>query len=251
MPGIFTTERPEPSRPEPRTSGEETAGHTIHPPRLARWRRGPGVVLGTLTAGIIAVALLPSAADAQGTQVSVIGGATYSDLRDVDGFDGRSGTMAGISLLLPLRGPFAFQPEALVVSRGAQAGTDLRESLDLDAFEIPLLLRMSLAPRSSFTPHLYAGPYLGIQIDCTVEGTSVDCDDREDISTRTVDVGAIAGGGVTAGLGPLIFTGGLRYGFGLSTMAEIGDAEFRESARHGGFGIYVGAGIRFGGRGSR
>ena len=253
MPGIFTTECTEPGRPESRLPQPAAEGPTVHPLRPLRRRRGRGFrgVLVTLAAGITAGALLPAAAHAQGTQVSVIGGATFSDLRDVDGFDGRSGTMAGISLVLPLAGVFAFQPEALVVSRGAQAGSSLRESLDLNALEIPLLLRVSLGPRSLFTPHLYAGPYLGIQIDCTVAGTSVDCDDRDDVSTRTVDVGAIAGGGVTAGVGPLIFTGGLRYGFGLSTLAEIGDAEFRESARHGGFGIYAGVGIRLGGRGAR
>jgi hypothetical protein len=231
-----------------RIPGRETRRrHTPGSPDRRRLRLGVAALVGGLLAG----AFLPGDAAAQGTQFSVLGGVTYSDLRDVDGFDGRSGAMAGISLLLPLRGAFGFQPEALVVSRGAQAGSNLRESIDLNAFEIPLLLRVSLAPRSSFTPHLYAGPYLGIQIDCTVEGTSVGCDDRDDISTRSVDVGAIAGGGVTLGLGPLIFTGGLRYGFGLSPLAEIGDAEFRESARHGGFGLYAGAGLRFGGRGSR
>ncbi|TVP42489.1 MAG: hypothetical protein EA350_15510 [Gemmatimonadales bacterium] len=71
---------------------------------------------------------------------------------------------------------------------------------------------------------------------------------RQDISTKSVDVGGIAGAGVTMGFGPLILSGGLRHGFGLSTLAEVGEAESWESAPHGGYGLYVGAGLRFGGR---
>ncbi len=182
----------------------------------------------------------------QGTQVTGLVGATFSTLRGVDGLDSRTGTLAGVSLLLPLMGPLSFQPEALVVSRGAESG--FRTGMELSTFELPLLLRLSITPRSNLTPHLYAGPYLGIEIDCTVDGVSADCEDFPDLNTNTVDVGGILGGGVNLLAGPLLATAGLRYGFGVSTLAEFDPSDAREAARHGAFSIYVGAGFRLGGR---
>jgi len=182
----------------------------------------------------------------QGTQITALAGATFSTLRGVDGVDSRTGTLVGVSFLFPFMGPLSLQPEALVVSRGAQS--DLREGLDLSYFEVPLLLRLSLTPRSNLTPHLYAGPYLGIQIDCSVDGSSVSCDDLPDVSTNTVDVGGVVGGGANLLAGPVLLTGGLRYGFGVSTLAEFDTGTAREAAKNGSWAIYVGAGIRLGGR---
>jgi hypothetical protein len=182
----------------------------------------------------------------QGTQITGLVGATFSSLRGVDGLDSRTGTMVGVSFLLPFMGPLAFQPEGLVVSRGARS--NLREGLDFSTFELPLLLRLSITPRSNLTPHVYAGPYLGLQIDCSVDGSSLDCDDLPDVNTNTLDVGGILGGGVNLLAGPLLVTGGLRYGFGVSSLAEFDTTTARESARHGAFSLYVGAGIRLGGR---
>jgi hypothetical protein len=182
----------------------------------------------------------------QGTQITALAGATFSSLRGVDGLDSRTGTLVGVSFLFPFMGPLSLQPEALVVGRGAQS--EFREGLDLSYFEVPLLLRLSLTPRSSVTPHLYAGPYLGIQIDCSVDGSSASCDDLPDVSTNTVDVGGVVGGGANLLAGPLLLTGGLRYGFGVSTLAEFDTGTAREEAKNGSWAIYVGAGIRLGGR---
>jgi hypothetical protein len=211
-----------------------------------------------LSAGLPLVVLLAVAAPAspleaqdrpdrgQGTQITALAGATFTSLRGVDGLDSRTGTLIGVSFLFPFMGPLSFQPEALVVSRGA--ASDFREGVDLSYFEVPLLLRLSLTPRSSLTPHLYAGPYLGIQIDCSVDGSSSSCDDRPDLSTNTVDVGGVVGGGVNLLAGPVLLTGGLRYGFGVSTLAEFDTGTAREEAKNGSWALYVGAGIRLGGR---
>ncbi|TVR59286.1 MAG: PorT family protein [Gemmatimonadales bacterium] len=202
---------------------------------------------------IVAIVLLPTPAAAQsssadngpGWQASVLLGGTYSSLRDVDGVDGRSGTMAGLSLVFPFMGPLRWQPEALVTSRGADL--DRGDGIELSTLEVPLMLRLGLGQRGNLTPHIYAGPYLAIQLECTVEDSSVDCGDRPDIDTNTVDVGGIAGGGVTLRGGPFILTGGLRYGFGVSTLAEFELDGVTESARHGAWSIYVGAGLALGG----
>lgn len=212
------------------------------------------VLLASLLAILPTLALIPTPAAAQsspssdgpGWQASAILGGTFSSLRDVDGSDRRTGTLAGVSFAFPLLGPLRWQPEALVTSRGADL--DRADGIELSTLEVPIMLRLGLGQRGSLTPHLYAGPYLAIQLDCTVEDSSVDCGDRPDIDTSTVDVGAIVGSGVTLRGGPFILTGGLRYGFGVSTLAEFEIDGVSESARHGAWSLYVGAGLAFGGR---
>lgn len=201
----------------------------------------------------VAVVLLPTPATAQssssgngpGWQATVLFGGTYSSLRDVDGVDGRSGSMAGVSLVFPFMGPLRWQPEAVVTSRGADLNRG--DGIELSTLEAPLMLRLGLGQRGGLTPHIYAGPYLAIQLECTVQDSSMDCADRPDIDTNTVDVGGIAGGGVTLRGGPFVLTGGLRYGFGVSTLAEFELDGVTQSARHGAWSIYVGAGLALGG----
>jgi len=202
----------------------------------------------------VAIFLLPTPGAAQsspsengpGWQASVLLGGTFSSLRDVDGADSRSGSMAGVSLVFPFLGPLRWQPEALVTSRGGDLNR--ADGIELSTLEVPVMLRLGLGQRGFLTPHIYAGPYLAIQLECTVEDSSVDCGDRPDIDTNTVDVGGIAGSGVTLRGGPLILTGGLRYGFGVSTLAEFQVDGVAEAARHGGWSLYVGAGLALGGR---
>jgi hypothetical protein len=203
------------------------------------------VRLALLLGGLLAT--VPSAAHAQ-AEIGLLGGATFSTLRGVD-VDSRTGTLVGAYLLLPLAGPLQWQIEGIASSRGATAANGgAGDALQLRYVEVPVLLRLSLARGSRLNPHVYAGPYAGLRINCTVEGTTGDCDDLPGISTNSVDVGGIAGGGVRVDLGGLMLTGGVRYGFGVSTIAEFERGNVREAAKHGGYAIYAGVGIRLGGR---
>lgn len=197
------------------------------------------VLLGVL------LSTLPSSARAQ-TEFGILGGATFTTLRGVD-VDNRTGTLLGAYLLRPLAGPLQWQLEGIASSRGAtpRTGSD-GEALELRYFEVPLMLRLSLAQGSRLNPHVYAGPYAGVRINCTVEGTSGDCDDLPGISTKSVDVGGIAGGGVSVDLGGLMLSGGVRYSFGVSNIAEFDRDNVREAAKHGGYAIYAGLGVRLG-----
>jgi len=195
------------------------------------------------------LAVLAAPASAQGGHIGAIVGATFSSLRGIDGLDSRSGLIGGLSLVLPSSGPLSLQPELLLTHKGAKGSTSGAEGLRLHYAEVPLLLRLTLARDGMVHPHLYAGPYFGIQIDCTVSGSSGDCDDVPGISTKTVDVGGTLGGGVDVDFGPLVLTGGLRYGFGLSKVADFDIDTVQQSARNGTFAIYAGVGLRFfGGR---
>ncbi|MCU0634180.1 MAG: PorT family protein [Gemmatimonadaceae bacterium] len=195
-----------------------------------------------LCAAVVALAAVPKA-DAQ---MSLIGGATFSELRGVDdaNLDRRTGAFGGLSFVAPFgRGTFALQPELLVVSKGANAPRNSGNGLRLNYLEVPVMLRLSLAPESVLRPHLYAGPYLGLRISCDVSGSSQSCDDVPDLNANEVDVGGIVGGGVMLALGGLNATVGGRYGFGVSRVADFRVNNVRESARNGTFALYVGLGF--------
>jgi len=181
----------------------------------------------------------------QGNQFTLLTGASFSSLKGVEGVEHRTGSVLGVSLLRPLLGPISLQPELLAVGRGVRF--EKRDDLDFQVLEIPLLLRLSVNPRAKVTPHLYGGPYLGIHLACSVRGSDLDCDDLPEVRTETVEVGGVLGGGVNLLGGPFLLTGGARYGFGISSVAEFERSLVRESARHGGWMAYVGAGIRLGG----
>jgi hypothetical protein len=204
-------------------------------------------------AGLVALtALAASTLPAQPRSLtSVVAGATFASLRGVDDaqLDQRTGLMAGLSHVRPLAGALALQPELLVVGKGAEQATPVvgtSRGLDLTYLEMPILLRLAIARDAVLNPHLYAGPYLGLRIRCRIEGRGGDCDDLDGISTRTVDVGGIAGAGVSVQSGRLVLTGGARYGFGASSIADFDLDGARESARNGFFALYVGVGVRSG-----
>lgn len=201
------------------------------------------VIRGALVIG----ALLAPVTSVTAQQVGAIVGATFSTLRGIDGVDNRTGLLGGLSFVTS-GGPFAWQPEVLVVSKGAKGTNTTAEGLKLNYLEVPLLARLTLSQVQGVRPHVYAGPYLGVQIDCSVKGTSTDCNDVPGVSTKTVDVGGIVGGGLDFDFGPLVLTGGARYGFGVSTVADFEFGNVKESARNGMWALYGGLSFRIGGR---
>jgi len=197
--------------------------------------------------GALALLAAPSSSQAQ-ANVSAIAGATFSTLRGVDGLDSRTGLIGGLSIVLPSSGLIAFQPEVLFTSKGAKGENSGPDGLKLNYVEVPLLFRLQLDVGTGITPHLYAGPYLGFQISCKVEGIDADCEDAPGVSTKTVDLGGALGGGLAFDVGPALLTTGLRYSFGVSKIADFEFGNVNESAKNGSFAIYAGLGFRLGGR---
>lgn len=209
--------------------------------------------LAPLLAGLtLTVALaVPSVTQAQESgRFGVMVGANFATLRGLDDvdLDKRTGAMGGLFLVNPLGGALALQAEALVVTAGAQSSANNDDAVRLTYAQLPLLLRFSSAPNSLIAPHVYAGPYLGLKIACTIDfgDQDGDCDDAPGVSTKSVDVGGIVGGGLDVALGGLVLTGGVRYGFGVSKVAEFEFGSVRESAKNGSFAIYTGLSFRFG-----
>ncbi len=204
-----------------------------------------------LVCGFAAI-LMPSVAAAQGGRIGIIGGVNFATLRGLDDVDleKRTGSMGGLSLVLPLGSAFALQTEALVVTGGALPRSGTGDGINLTYAQVPVMLRLSLGSGSAIAPHVYAGPYLGLRIRCKIDtgpGES-DCDDVGGVNTETLDLGGIVGGGLDFDLGGLVLTGGARYGFGVSKVAEFDSGSVRESAKNGSFSIYAGLAIRIGGR---
>jgi hypothetical protein len=194
------------------------------------------------------LAVCSTSAHAQ-AQLHVLAGANFAELRGLGDVDlkRRTGAMGGLRLVIPLSsGTLALQPELLVTSKGASAANAADGSFRLTYAEVPLLLRVNLTRSSTLQPHVYAGPYAGYRINCEIEGVDTSCDRTPGVSTNTVDVGGILGGGVTFGLAGLRATVGARYGFGVSTLADFEFDNVRESAKNGAYAVYVGIG--FGGR---
>ena len=204
---------------------------------------------------IVALALLlgavPARTEAQSGQVGLLGGATFATLRGLDAIsdlESRTGLIGGAYLLLPLGDALQLQVEGLLVNKGAEPRVGSNNTFKLSYAEVPLLLRFNLAPSSPINPHVYAGPYLGFRIDCSI-GSNTSCEDApEVVSTASVDVGGTAGGGLALNLGGLVLTGGARYSFGVSTLAEFDGDGVREAAKHGAWALYAGLGVRFGRR---
>ena len=193
------------------------------------------------------ITLASQSAVAQGGHIGVIGGATFSTLNGLKSVDQRTGGMGGLSLVLPLGGSVSLQPEALFVTKGARGPvSSSSDGISIKYAEVPVLLRFSSSHASVIVPHVYVGPYFGLQIDCTVKGSSGSCDDLPGISTKSVDVGGIAGAGIDLHVGGLVLTGGARYDFGVSKVIEFTTSSVREAAKNGAFAIYAGLAVGFG-----
>ncbi len=196
---------------------------------------------------LIVVAALSNCLFAQSGHIGIIGGATFSTLDGLKSVDQRTGAMGGLSLVLPLGGSLALQPEALFVSKGAKGPVSTGTGgLSIKYAEVPVLLRISGGGGSMIEPHVYAGPYFGLQVDCSVQSSSASCADLPGVTTKTVDVGGIGGVGLDLKLGGLVLTAGGRYDFGVSKVVEYKASSVKEAARNGTFALYAGLSRSFG-----
>ncbi len=81
--------------------------------------------------------------------------------------------------------------------------------LELTYVEVPVLATIIFptGPASKVAPFIFAGPAIGIEVSCKVKAeglgvsASVDCDEG-DLATKSVDIGAMFGGGLKFETGP-------------------------------------------------
>lgn len=164
----------------------------------------------------------------------------------------RTGFLVGAYMDIPLSGNLFFQPGFGMTQKGAEISEDEGTfGLHLDYLEIPLLLKYAFPSSGSLGVHLMAGPALGFELSCNVsfeaEGISADvaCDEGEEqdieIATKSFDVGALLGGGISFPMGGVRLTIEGFYNMGLTNLLE--DASDDDSAKNK--AIYLTGGVAF------
>jgi opacity protein-like surface antigen len=209
----------------------------------------------------LALAVLPYAAPpaaAAGTRVSLKGGLSMATLLGTlptsslvsNGYRNSAG--GGIAVTFAGRGRWAFQPEALYVSKGTSYGkSDLTDpvgnvtgsvetSLVIDYLEFPLLARYGFRPEQTLSPYLLAGTAVGFrtrqdfEISGDIEGkTGVDF-------FRPADLGLAFGTGFELGHGRYRGLLEARYTLGI---LNVGRDPFSSDVRNG--DLLVMAGVSF------
>ena len=194
--------------------------------------------LPPLLALALSVSLLVPGSVYGQTSLSLQAGASLATLggSDVESADSRIGMRVGASAIFPLSANLDLQFGAAYAAKGAteqELGIDL--AVELDYFEIPLLLRLSPSVGGTISPHFTVGPALSFRLKCSVSGSaegfeiSGDCDEEVgDLDLKSMDFGAMAGAGIDiATSGSLSVSLDLLYNFGLSSISESYDTKNR------------------------
>lgn len=173
-------------------------------------------------------------------------GLNYSDLTgDVSDEVGYKLGFAGGAFLAYAFGDwFTLQPEVLYSQKGAKAtqerlGEERTQTVSLDYVEIPVLAVLTIPTQSILTPKVFAGPAFGFLISAEdkreVNGVEVRREDIKD-GLKDYEVGIVFGGGLDVKVGPGAITTDLRYNFGVTNIADVGDS----SVKNGVFSFMVG-----------
>jgi hypothetical protein len=174
------------------------------------------------------ILLLCVAASAQESAVGVTGkglklgfgianiSTEYQELNDF--LDSRMGFSGGVFLTYRLNRQFAVQPEILYVTKGAEKDFFFFNAhLNLDYFEIPVLLKFDFMPDGKFHPNLFAGPALDVLLASKFHIIGEAYDIKE--YTTSTDFGLVFGGGVDYKR----VTFDIRYTLGLTNIVDAAD----------------------------
>ena len=148
-----------------------------------------------------------------------------------EGGDGKGSTSlhgwsAGVFTNLGLFGRWSFQPEVMYTQKGAkvQGRDDLEEvitTIELNYFEIPVLLKYSMNRANPISPYLITGPALAFisrsrtTYETIVQGIPL-AGSEVNYNQRPIDLSLVLGAGIDFDLGPrqvifdVRFTKGLR-----------------------------------------
>ena len=217
------------------------------------------VVGSTLALGI---AVIPSAATAQRAgdmTVGILAGVNYStvdqdpEFGDVE-FDHRLGLLAGAFLDVALNDVFSIEPEVLYSQKGSEVeGTgenaELEGSVKLDYIEVPVLLKFKVpVSNSGFRPFLFAGPSVGFELNCSLDGEilsvtgSTDCEETSVVRTKSTDFGGTVGGGIEFLAGMQAVRLDARYTHGFTNISDSADSR---DIKNRTFAVTVGLGWPF------
>ena len=189
--------------------------------------------LRNVAAAAALVFAVTGTAEAQMT-IGAKGGVNLANLENAEvlGDESRTGFVGGGFLRMGFLRGLTLQPELLYSSKGAEFPDEgVPESggeIILDYVEIPVLLRYDF-PFEPFRPYLYGGPYGAFEVGCEVDvaGENTEATDCGEgfggDNRRSFDWGAIAGGGLSFGMGPGRLLLEARYGIGMQDLIDDAD----------------------------
>jgi hypothetical protein len=192
-----------------------------------------------------AVSIAPRRAEAQwmNSDIGITAGynrATVSG-QDVQSASSINGFILGVSLVHRVNSMWSVQPELLYSRRGAKSSkvtgdfSDYNLEGTTDYIDLPVLAKIGFSEMgtSGVRPAVYIGPYIGMNLSCTIKGTQfgqkVDesCDKLPvnpfTIKSKSLDYGGIAGAGIDWSK----FGVFARYQMGLAKISEKYDPKHR------------------------
>ncbi len=217
------------------------------------------VVGSMLALGTAFIPLVTTAQRPGDMTIGIMAGVNYATVDqdpepgDVE-FKYRLGLLAGGFLGYQVNEVFSVEPQVLYSQKGTEVeGTgsnSAREgSVRLDYIEVPFLLKFWFpVSNSQMRPFLFAGPVVGFEVNCTLEGEILsvtgptDCEKTSLVNTKSTDIGGTVGGGVEFGAGGQLVRVDARYTHGFTDINDSGDArEIKNRA----FAVTVGLGFPF------
>ena len=185
---------------------------------------------------------------ARSVSLGVIGGAATTALVGKDAADDlerRTGAFAGVSAVFSTPSRIQVELDGLYATKGWRSlGSASSFDFTVSYIEVPVLLRLSLAPAARARPFVAAGPAFGIRIGCGAELTSaigtdkLTCADFErtsNIEVGKTDLSGVLGAGVEFPIGSTMqSTLAARYSRGFSSVLGGLENHFQT------FGMYVG-----------
>ncbi len=166
------------------------------------------ILLTVVTAGFVIPGL--SHGQAPALDIGITAGVNVADWGGEDAASAsRTDLFAGVSLVYPLTGTVAIQPEIAYSRKGAdEEGGDGEHKMGY--IDVPVLLKIMPGTTGRIRPALFAGPMIAFNVSCDSDGG--DCKEF----TKSVDFALVGGAGID--VGALGFFA--RYQFGLSDIAD-------------------------------
>lgn len=199
------------------------------------------VVVSLLVAGASSVAAQSVAVPSP--RFGIIGGLNSTTIAgDDNGSTSRRTTPTlGVTVVAPFGSGWSFQPELVYSMKGAQSsdqesGQTIQGTFKLAYLEMPLLLRYDIPVSGGVRPFLLGGPAFALKSSCDVEitfggqTTKDSCDSFVQAGAQEVkslDVGAMVGGGLMFDVGKQVFSIGVRYNAGLTNLSSDGNNKNR------------------------
>lgn len=155
-----------------------------------------------------------------------------------------TGLLAGFSFVAPLMIPRVdAEVDALYSAKGFRSPGAQSSSVKLmiGYFEVPVLIRLNLAPSARVRPFIAAGPSIGYRARCKGESRlgnttrNLDCLFDTVVEFNRIDVSGVIGAGVVVPAGSALFTVGTRFTRGFSNVFADQNGNHNEAVS-----LYVG-----------